>query len=702
MSGRRREPQDMDGCTLAQLMTPRVHFLPATAALQDAVVLMQTEHCASVLIGCADQLEGVISEHDVMEAVRQRRSESTPIGELMTSELVRVSWKTSCQEAFDCMQRQGASLLLVEGRYGQPLGMVSEAEFRQRYGLAMVARLRHVHSLMTRDVLVVEAGASLRRALDLMHDSHHDVLVVLNEAQQPAGILTERDSLRLFGRPELLDQPVSAVVSQQVHTLPERAWLSDAAMMMLEHRIRHLPVVDAQGRLAGMLSEHELLSPMQAHFVDGLMRDKQRLHRRLVREQDRHQQDEQRQDKIMDAALDAMIIIDAHGRVKHINRSARGLLGLPGQSHAGVGQVMDLVAECDRTRLSDALARLYAGECWLDEWLFKHRDQHLVSVELSAQPLGQQEFLLVGRDLTERKRQEAQLRLAANVFEHAFEAILITDANQRILDVNRRFTEITGYTKGEVLGQTPRLLKSGVHDESYYRNLWFQLNTQGHWQGEVTDRDKQGNTYSGLLTISAVHDADDKVRHYVGLYTDISELKAIQHQLEGMAHYDVLTGLPNRRLLLEMLQRAVHQALDQQQMLAVCFVDLDGFKAVNDQLGHAAGDDLLIQASLRMQEALRPGDVVARLGGDEFVLLCAGLHQAKDIEPILLRLLERLRTPFELDEASVQVSASVGVTFCPDDCGLPELLIDHADKALYVAKQLGRDRWHIYLSRQGH
>ena len=314
---------------------------------------------------------------------------------------------------------------------------------------------------------------------------------------------------------------------------------------------------------------------------------------------------------------------------------------------------------------------------------------------------------LVGviRDITQRKDAEDKLQLAASVFTHAREGITITDASGTIIDVNDMFSKITGYDREEVLGENPRMLQSGRHDKAFYAVMWRALTTQGHWSGEVWNRRKNGEIYAETLTISAVRDHAGITQHYVALFSDITAIKTHQSELERIAHYDTLTGLPNRLLLSDRLEHAIAHSQRRDQALAVIYLDLDNIKTVNDTHGHDAGDAVLIALSEAMKEALREGDTLARMGGDEFVAVLVDLDQTKDCVPVINRLLEAAASVVRLPAStqaqgasgqSVQVSASIGVTFYPQDDVDADVLLRHADQAMYLAKQAGKNRYHLF------
>jgi diguanylate cyclase (GGDEF)-like protein/PAS domain S-box-containing protein len=304
-------------------------------------------------------------------------------------------------------------------------------------------------------------------------------------------------------------------------------------------------------------------------------------------------------------------------------------------------------------------------------------------------------------DITDRRLTEEKLKLAASVFSHAGEGITISDATQTIIDVNDTFTAISGYTRQEVLGQSPRMLQSaGRQSAEFYAAMWHKINTTGSWTGEVWNRRKNGGVYAAKLTKSAVKDDAGKVSHYVAFFSDITEQKEHQSQLEWMANYDGLTNMPNRTLLADRLNQAILTGKRQQNSLAVVFLDLDDFKEVNDTHGHDVGDDLLIALSLRMKAALREGDTLARIGGDEFVALLPDLARVEDCQPVIKRLLLATCEPTTVSDLVLRVSASIGVVFCPSDGADADMLMRQADQAMYGAKKKGKNCFHFFGSAE--
>ncbi|MGE5492865.1 MAG: diguanylate cyclase domain-containing protein [Actinomycetota bacterium] len=301
------------------------------------------------------------------------------------------------------------------------------------------------------------------------------------------------------------------------------------------------------------------------------------------------------------------------------------------------------------------------------------------------------------RQLVRNYRAEEGLRLAASVFSHAHEGIMITDARSRIIDVNRQMEELTGFTRQEMIGQTPTLLDSGHHDLKFFSAMRKSLMEQGSWRGDIWNRRKDGELYVQHTRISAVRDEDGRISHFVGMASDITDLKEEQSNLEKMAFHDPLTDLPNRILLADRMEQAITKSQRDKTLLAACYLDLDNFKPVNDQYGHAVGDQLLVNVANRWRGSVRGGDTVARLGGDEFVILLNGVNTPEECEIAVSRLLEAVSAPFTHGDAIINISASIGVALFPRDGNTPDELMRRADAMLYQAKNAGRSRFQFAL-----
>jgi diguanylate cyclase (GGDEF)-like protein/PAS domain S-box-containing protein len=315
--------------------------------------------------------------------------------------------------------------------------------------------------------------------------------------------------------------------------------------------------------------------------------------------------------------------------------------------------------------------------------------------ELSAsvKPMGlgkAPHFVVLSREITERKQAETEQRIAAIAFESQ-EAMVITDANLVILRINKMFTETSGYSAQEAIGKKINFLRSNRHDNDFYQTMWHSINTTGTWQGEIWDKRKNGEIYPKWLTITAVVNDEKIVTHYVGSHIDITTRKANEEYVERLAFYDPLTDLPNRRLLQNRLEHGIKVSHRINRKMAILMLDLDKFKLVNDTLGHAAGDELLLQVAARIKAQLREGDTVARLGGDEFIVFLEEIH-TNDVPSIVASaLVKTLMEPFNLKQCqNVEIGASIGISLFPEHGMDGNKLMDKADIALYQAKNNGR------------
>ena len=421
------------------------------------------------------------------------------------------------------------------------------------------------------------------------------------------------------------------------------------------------------------------------------------------RRQDIHRSVAQYSRSLIEASLDPLVTISAQGKITDVNTATEKVTGVARNELVG-SDFADYFTDPDRAR--EGYQQVFARGFVTDYPLaIRHASGRITDVLYNASVYRDEAGKVLGvfaaaRDVTERKKAESSIQ-AASVFTYAREGIMITQADGTILNVNDAFTRITGYGREEVVGRNPRLLSSGLQDKAFYATMWSDLIGKNHWYGEIWNRRKNGELYAETLTITAVRGADGSTEHYVGLFSDITAVREHQRQLEHLAHFDALTQLPNRLLLSDRLRQGLAQAERRGQTLAVVYLDLDGFKAVNDQHGHEAGDQLLIAVAERMKQTLREGDTLARLGGDEFVAVLGDLSDGDTSLPMLERLLSAAAQSVQLGAQSLQVSASIGVTFYPQTEPIDaDQLLRQADQAMYQAKLAGKGRYHIFDAMQ--
>ncbi len=297
------------------------------------------------------------------------------------------------------------------------------------------------------------------------------------------------------------------------------------------------------------------------------------------------------------------------------------------------------------------------------------------------------------QDVTLQREMETKIKLAAKVFDHVGDAIFVTNENNKITLINRVFTDITGYDIDAVLGKDPRFLSTPKQDDDFYAAMWFEINTHGTWKGEVWNQRKDGSVFPELLTITTIHNAKNEVMNYIGIFSDITQQKQATEQIEYLANYDSLTGLMNRMALQSAVDNVLISIQKSQQLLALLFIDLDGFKAVNDTLGHAVGDEVLKSTAERLMKNVRGRDLVARLGGDEFVVVLVHLTDVSHIVPVADKLLNALHQTLPHEGQTLHVTPSMGIAVYSDTCCDYAKLLSSADKAMYKAKENGKNNY---------
>ncbi|MBN8237925.1 diguanylate cyclase [Marinobacter hydrocarbonoclasticus] len=542
--------------------------------IADAAARMSETSVSSILITDGGTVVGIWTEHDALaidftdpETFRQ------PVSTVMSSPVLSLPETLDAGEAAVRLRDTGKRHFLVTNSSGKPVGILSQTDLALNQGLEPYLRLREVRAAVPRPPLVVRGDQSLAEVASYMHRHHADAVVV-DCGEEGLGILTERDMVRFIAR-HTSNTLVNELATRPLLTVNEEDPLIHARDLLIDHRIRHLAVVNQLGEVTGLIGYHDMLTGAEQMYLDDLR---------------------------------------------------------------------------------EAL---------------EQRDQALA-------------------------KSRRTLQLAERVIESSFEGIMVTDKDVCIEFVNPAFTQLTGYTAEEVIGRSPDLLSSGRHDSEFYRRMWNSLETHGYWRGEIWNRRKTGELYLELLTITAITDDDGNTTHYAGLFTDITQNRKNEEQIRQLAYYDALTGVPNRRLLEDRLEHAIRHAHRKEMLLAVMFMDLDRFKEVNDTLGHAVGDDLLLQFTTRVKDCLREDDTLARLGGDEFIVLLPEMERLSDVFAVADRLIEANKRPYQINGNQINVGSSIGISLYPEDGTTVQELINGADIAMYRAKREGRNRYKLF------
>jgi diguanylate cyclase (GGDEF)-like protein/PAS domain S-box-containing protein len=527
--------------------------------------------------------------------------------------------------------------------------------------------------------------------------------ILILDRGQPLGIWTERDALALdMTDPGILEAPIREVMNSPVQTVPADLSLGEAAARFRTAGLRHFLVAADDGSPAGVVTQTDVVrnhgvewylhlrevdsvlrgEPLEAAAHRPLAEVANAMHRRgkeaaLIREADRGLGILTERDVLI-----ALANRQAHCRAGDL--ASKPLVSVPRTTSLFRARNLMLERGIRHMAVTEEDGKL-AGLIGFNDVLFSV--EHMYVEELQETLRERDAALSASRH---------HLHLAEQIIETSLEGVLVTDAQGIIQSVNPAFTELTGFTEEEAVGQTPGLLSSGYHGEDFYRRMWAQLAREGAWKGEIWNRRKNGELYPELLTITAIHNEAGEVTHYAGIFSDISKLKENEERIRNQAYYDPLTELPNRRLFDDRLRMAIAHAHRHGTRLGVMFLDLDRFKQINDLFGHNAGDDLLREVASRLGGVVREDDTIARMGGDEFVLLAPEVTDADDMAHLAQRILTSFQEPLRIQGTEVRVTVSIGISLYPDDGTRPEALFRTADAAMYRSKDLGRNSFHFF------
>jgi len=559
--------------------------------------------------------------------------------------------------------------------------------------------------IVKKTVLSCPPGTSILEAAQQMTRAGLGSILVVRDGE-PIGIWTEHDALAIdLTDANALHRPITSVMSAPVKTLSHLTTIGEAGVRFRQEGIRHFLVIDDGGRPIGICSQSDvILRHGIEHFL--LLRNVRSALCRPLLTLPAGLSPSDAIVRLRDSGAEAAVVEadDDQGPGIITERDVVRLIAANGALPGTIGRIASrpLVTIDESDSLLAARARL-------EERTIRHlavtetESGALIGLLSFSDILSALQYEYVHR-LNEalRERDEAlmrsrqELEVARRVIDASLDGILITSPNFEIEFVNPAFTQVTGYTAEEALGRKPSLLKSGRHDDAFYRALYTSLTETGHWQGEIWNRRKNGEIYPEWLTINVIRDSDGEVSQYAAIFTDISDRKRTEERIKNLAHYDVLTGLPNRRLFIDRLQLAIANANRHDDLLAIMFLDLDLFKRINDSLGHGLGDQVLIETAERLLHSVREGDTVARLGGDEFTILLPRIDHVADAARLAERLIAQVKQPFIVGGHELYVTVSAGIALFPENGQTIEALLRNADTAMYRAKEMGRNAFQLY------
>ncbi|MCK9201138.1 MAG: EAL domain-containing protein [Gallionella sp.] len=687
---------------LSEILTASVTTVPPNAVIVDVMAAMASRGISCVVAVDGERKPlGIFTERDAVRLLAERRGlDSLKMADVMSTPPFTSSADIDFREAYRLLQGRGFRHLVVVNGNGQLEGIVTEGDFLHHLDAGDLSEFKSAEKVMSRNIITVDVGDTVADAIGLMSRNRYSCVVV-TRAQIPYGILTERDVVRLAPKLAAGDITIGDVVRTPLITMPPNTALPDAIKYMDQHKIRHLVIVE-DDKLLGLVTRHDMVKTLQGSYVNFLHETILGQRRELFKLVQQHSLFKLH-DSALAAAANAIVIADRQAVVQWANPAFSKLTGYSLEETVG-NHIRELVRSGEQsTEFYETLWNtILAGRVWRGEIVNKRKDGALYPEEMTITPVCLEgdaitHFIAVKQNISERKRTEEQLRESAAVMRNTHEGVVITDTVPNIIAINEAYTTITGYSAGESIGKNPGMLGSGRADKAFYQAMWEEIVERGYWQGEVWNRRKNGEIYPQLLTISTVYNDKQQPIRYIGVFSDITQIKENQAQLEFMAHHDPLTKLPNRALVESRLQQELEQGHRHHLRSGVLFIDLDHFKPVNDSFGHLVGDELLCAVAERLSQRLREGDTLGRLGGDEFILLLSMLHDTQDAAVVARDLIAALNEPFQLaDGQEVFIGGSIGISLFPQDGETVSELMKNADAAMYLAKESGRNQFSFY------
>lgn len=688
---------------LGDILSADACIVPPDRPLSEVIRLMEQHAISSVIVAEKNRPVGIVTERDVVRIAYEGLDPSAfSVSQQMTSPIITAPSSVGFHDAYHLLIEHQIRHLVVVDEDGDLIGGVSESEIRKNLGFEYFAGLQHLTNIMTTELKTLRPDSKVFEAVALMYESQTDCVVVEVD-QRPGGIITERDVVVLVQQQKALSSlTLREVMASPVRTYPIRKSASHASDMMSDLGIRRLVVTSDDGKIEGLITQHDILKGLSRKFFDyykGIivqqagelqLAERQLSHKGVVLE------------NILQSITDlAIVAADTEGHVVYRNPAMTHLFRLDDSRSRPVTlrrilslgeldnhQIDQYLTQAREANVADFVMQISNtdGLRYLEIRITEMRDVDRRSVG----------FVMVAKDITTRKQADEQLRKLSRAVEHSPNAILITDTHRIIEYINPTYTAITGYDDEDVIGKRSMILESGTRDADVHDEILQRIDAGKVWRGEIQNKKKNGRFYWAQMSVSPIKNDQGVITHFIEIQQDITQARKISQKLAYHAKHDTLTGLLNRYEFEKRLLRVVETARNDGTEHALCYLDLDQFKVVNDSAGHVAGDELLRQLSGILKKNIRKRDSVARMGGDEFAILMehCSLEQAIRAADGILHAIGQLQFPWE--DKSYSVGASIGVVAISSRSENGADLLKRADAACYAAKDAGRNRVHVY------
>lgn len=688
---------------ITEIYSPNPLSVSPDTSIKESISIMRNNRISCLLVTDAGRPVGIYTEMDMVRTLNQGINyETTPIKTLMSQPVLTAGMDTNAFEASYILTKHNIRHLAITDQQGQLAGIVTQTDIINKLGIEYFMGVKSINSVMNKNILSVEKDTDLNIAVAKM-ECFSAGCILVEEDHKPIGILTERDMASLIMSDiQLSTLTMADVMSSPVVTVRSDISAYRAIEMMNLHKMRRLIVVDENEQIMGILLQENIIREMEGnyiHFLKKILLDRDES---ITKTQIEFRAKSLHLENILRSSIDQGIVAtDLHLNITYFNPEAERIYNR--LMCEVVGQPLKQIFSTDVIN-SIRLDQLHKIIQQQGELTFSHTQQcdngeRIIESRITGiktEDNTQLGYTLISHDVTEKLIAKEKLTLASHVYENAIEGIMVTDASGTIQSVNPAFSKITGYNEAEVLGNNPRLMQSNRQPPEFYQKMWDTILATGSWQGEIWNRRKNGETYPQRLTISSVKDAAGKVSQYIGVFYDITKIKAHEDEIRHLAYHDPLTELPNRLLFQDRLSQAILHARRKGTGLTLMFLDIDHFKKLNDTLGHLSGDLFLQKISAKFKSCLRDDDTVSRLGGDEFTILLEDIECIEGASKVARKILALFDAPFELDNNEIYLGTSIGIARYPSNGDDAETLTRNADTAMYHAKAEGRNNFQFF------